>query len=86
MTLVSSIMPAADGFTIKRSTGAVVRLASVDIPSNAKGSFAQTEAWINNWITQQGWVGKCRVRSITPLVVDVVLGRQPIPANHFDRS
>lgn len=81
MPLIRSIEQTADSVVITKSNGDVLILTAADIPGNVKNqSAAQVEAWVNNWISQQGWFAICKVRSIDPLDVNIVISQEPIPA------
>jgi uncharacterized protein (UPF0264 family) len=82
MPLVRSIDRLADGFRIIKSDGTSISLASADIPSATKsqGSSA-VQTWVNSWLTQQGYNGACRVRTVTPLGIDVVIAKAGIDAS-----
>jgi len=83
MPLLRSIEKTADGFIITRSNGSVLSLTSADIPANIKNkTIAEVQTWVNNWLATNNYSAVCRIRSVTPLDIDIVVGAN-LPANYF---
>jgi len=75
MPSIRSIQKLSDGVTITTSRGDILTLKAADIPAAVRSqSPANIQAWINSWVTtKRGGFATCRVKSVTPLDVDIVV-------------
>lgn len=75
MPLIRAIERTADGFIVTRSDGTVVTVTSADIPGSVKNKpIPEIEAWVNSRLAANNYNAVCRIRSITPLDIDIAIG------------
>lgn len=73
-----------DGIRVTLTNGRVWTVTSATLPAAVKnGTTVDAETWVNNWFVSRNYNARCKITSLVPLVVNLVVADPHIDLSNY---